>query len=94
MTASNTKECFSECVGKRVVGVLFGALPVGDRDIASRTKTFVFDDGSGITFSSNGSFWPDSAKDVRRAVELKRDELNATKGEIAGVLALAGSLDS
>ena len=93
MTASNTKECFRECVGKTVKGVLFCALPINDRDIASRTKTLVFDDGTGLTFSDNGSFWPEHASDVRRAVERKRDELNATKGEIAGVLALAGELE-
>lgn len=92
MTASNTKDCFRECVGKKVTGVLFGALPLGDRDIASRTKTLIFDDGTGLTISSNGSFWRETAKDVRHAVEWKRDELNATKGEIAEVLALAGAL--
>lgn len=92
MVASNTKDCFRECVGKKVVGVLFGALPVGDADIDSRTKTLVLDDGRGLTISSNGSFWIDSADDVRRAVKKKRDELNATEGEIAEVLALAGSL--
>ena len=31
MAASNTKECFRECVGKKVVGVLFDVMPLGHR---------------------------------------------------------------
>ncbi len=92
MAASNTKDCFRECVGKKIVGVLFGALPLNDADIANRTKTLVLDDGTGLTISSNGTFWRESAKDIRRAVDLKRDELNVTNREIVEVLALAGEL--
>lgn len=93
MAASNTRECFSECIGRKVVGVLFNALPTGWQDIANGTKTLVFDDGRGLTISSTGTFWQESADDINQAVRVQRAELEARKRELADVLALAGCLD-
>ena len=56
MAASNTKECFRECVGKKVVGVLFDAMPSGHRDLSRGTKTLLFDDGSGLQSPRMGRF--------------------------------------
>lgn len=92
MPASNTNDCFSEFIGQRVVGTLFGALPPSRRDIACGTKTLVFEDGRGLTISERGSFWIDSAEDVKRAIDIKKRELDKTKQEIKGVLGLAGAL--
>lgn len=89
MVASNTKDCFRACVGKRVKGVLFDALPASRSDLSAGTKTLIFEDGSGLTIASNGSFWPENVEDIRRAVARKRDELEAVKGEISEVLAVA-----
>jgi hypothetical protein len=88
--ASNTHDAFSDFIGQKVVGVLFNALPANRRDIASGTKTLVFDDGRGLTFAGNGSFWIDSVEEVRRATDVRRRELEATQRELAGVLELAG----
>lgn len=90
--ASNTRECFSEFIGQRVIGVLFNALPLGRKDIASGGKTLVFEDGRGLTIAANGTFWVESAADVKRAVQWRQDELNTTRREIADVLKLAGAL--
>ena len=92
MAASNTRECFSECVGRRIIGVLFHALPVGRRDLAAGTKTLVFDDGTGLTFTGNGAYWQEPADEIARAVAERRRALDAAKNEIADVLALAGAL--
>lgn len=92
MAASNTKDCFKEVIGKSVIGVLFDALPVGRHDLAQGTKTLVFDDGTGLTISSNGSFWRENAEDVKRAIDIKGQELAATKDCIEAVLALAGKV--
>lgn len=86
---ANTPACFSEFIGQRVVGVLFNALPANRRDLASGTKTLVFEDGRGLTVASNGSYWIDSAAQVRRAVAVAERDLRATEASLAGVLALA-----
>ena len=91
MVASNTKDCFRECIGKRVKGVLFDALPAGRNDLAAGTKTLIFDDGSGLTIASNGSFWLEAQEEIQRAVSCRLAELEKTKDEIAEVLAAAGS---
>jgi hypothetical protein len=90
MSASNTKECVRELVGRRIVGVLFNALPLNDRSLASGNKTLVFEDGTGFTFSSNGSYWQESAENVRRAVVVEERELLAVQEDLRGVLDLAG----
>lgn len=92
MTASNTKDCFREFVGKRVKGVLFDAFPMGRRDLNAGSKTLVFEDGRGLTIAQNGSFWIESAEDVKRAVSAVLEKAKATRKEIKGLLALAGEL--
>ena len=89
MVASNTKDCFRECVGKRIKGFLFDALPISDRSLSAGTKTLIFEDGSGLTISSNGSFWLEDAKEIARAVGYRRDELQKTQNELAEILAAA-----
>jgi hypothetical protein len=89
---SNTRECFRTFIGQRLIGLLFNALPLGHRDLAAGTKTLVFEDGRGLTIGGNGSYWVDSADEIQRAVDERRQELNMTRGEIAEVLALAGAL--
>ena len=91
MPASNTRACFSEFIGQKVVGVLFDAVPVSRRDLARGTKTLVFEDGRGLTISSNGSFWVEGADEIQRALRNKQDQLTRTSDELAGILALAGA---
>ena len=92
MTASNTKDCFRECVGKKIKGVLFDALPNGGRrDLSNGTKTLVFDDGSGLTISSNGSFWRENVEEVSQAIQRKRADLEDNERDIKDVLTAAGA---
>jgi|WetSurSiteA1Bulk_404760.scaffolds.fasta_scaffold141295_1 hypothetical protein len=74
----------------RVKGVLFDALPVGRQDLAMGTETLIFDDGTGLTFASNGSYWRESAEHVVRAIDQRKRALREAHSEIAEVLALAG----
>lgn len=90
MIAANTRDCFSEFIGQKVVGVIFDALP---RTSFISTKTLIFEDGRGLTTASNGSYWIDSAFDVSRAVQIVRDELAAAEKRLRGVLNLAGNND-
>jgi len=92
MPASNTKDCFREFVGKRIKGVLFDALPWSRLDLAAGTKTLVFEDGRGLTVASNGSFWIDSADDVKIAIDRVKRELKANQRDVKDVLKLAGEL--
>lgn len=91
VAASNTKDCFRECVGMRVKGVLFDALPNSSQHLASGTKTIVFEDGTGLTIASNGSFWREGSEEVGRAIKSKRSELEANKRDIKDVLIAAGA---
>jgi hypothetical protein len=90
MVASNTKDCFRECIGKRVKGVLFDAMPIGRLDLARGTKSLIFDDGTALTIGGNGSFWIDGVEEVNRAILIRRKELEDTKAEISEVLIAAG----
>ena len=92
MAASNTKDCFRECIGKTVVGVLFDAMPPNRKDLAAGTKTLVFDDGTGLTLNDSGAFWRESAAEVKYAVAERHSELSALQREISDVLDLAGVL--
>lgn len=94
MAASNTRECVRELVGKHIRGVLFDALPIGRADLSEGNKTLVFFDGTGFTFAANGSFWQESADDVRRAIGITKGKLIAAKREVEDVLHLAGSTPS
>jgi hypothetical protein len=90
VAASNSRDCFKECVGKKVTGVLFDAFPIRRIDLSSGSKTLIFDDGSGLTVASNGSFWTETAKDVKWAVDARIRELSDVKTEIAAALSVAG----
>lgn len=91
MTTSNTLDCFRYCVGKTVKGVLFNALPLRRRDLSRGSKTLIFNDGTGLTISSSGSFWIDSAEDVRLAIKETKDRLEVNQKELSEVLELAAS---
>jgi hypothetical protein len=94
MAASNTKECFRECIGKKIVGVLFDTLPVGRRDLAVGTYTLVFDDGSGLTFKHNGAFWQESKEEIRQGIDNAKENLKHATTELEGVLEVAGVFSS
>lgn len=89
---SNTRACFEGCVGKKIVGVLFDALPINRADLRRGSKTLVFEDGTGLTISSSGSFWRERSDDVKCAVEVVERELRQTEDNLRGVLDLAGRL--
>lgn len=91
MTASNTKECFRECVGMRIKGVLFDALPLRRPDLSAGSRTLVFEDGSGLTIAANGSFWREPAREIDRAIDEMRAKLEANKALIQDTLTAAGA---
>lgn len=88
---ANTSECFSICVGRKVVGVLFDTLPVSNSNLARGNKTLVFADGYGLTISNTGTYWTETKDDIARAIRRKRDELGRNQREIEQVLALASA---
>lgn len=88
--ASNTEDCLRQLIGRRVVGVLVGQLPLNAKDIADHCTTFVLEDGRGFTFSSNGSHWLENRDDVRRAIDRKCQELERTKATLDDLLRVAG----
>ncbi len=91
--ASNTKECIREVIGKTVKAVLFDTMPVGRADLSRGTKTLVFDDGTGLTFASNGSFWSEVADDVRRGLRERRTDLERCKKDLEDALIADGALE-
>jgi hypothetical protein len=88
-TAANTRECFTEFIGQRVVGVLFDALPAHRGDLAAGTKTLIFEDGRGLTIASNGTCWIERADEIERAARAVALELEATRRRLQGVLRIA-----
>jgi hypothetical protein len=90
MAASNTKDCFRECVGKRIKGVVFNSSPINSRELSKGTKTLIFDDNTGLTITANGSFWNESVVDVESIIKNKKDELKKLETEICEVLSIAG----
>ncbi len=93
MSTANTHDCIRGLIGKTIVGVLFNALPTNRRDLASGNKTLVFEDGTGFTFSSKGTFWSETATDIARAVNTKHEELRLVEQDIRDVLVVAGVTD-
>ncbi len=91
MSAANTKDCVRDLIGKKVVGVLFNALPIHPH-LQTGTKTLIFDDGTGFTFNSRGAFWKETAKDITRAVGSKEQELRLIEADIKDVLTVAGEV--
>lgn len=88
MAASNTTECMKECVGRRIVGVLFD---VG-RSAEYPSKTFIFEDGTGFSFASNGSFWQEPSDKIATAINRHLNELRALEATKREILAAAGIL--
>ena len=87
---SNSRECLSSLRDKRVVGFLEDALPINRADLARGTTTLVFEDGTGFTFTDQGSFWHENAEDVARALDRLRKHLEQTRATIESLLAMAG----
>ena len=92
--AANTKDCFRALVGERIVGVMFDALPLGNKGAANGAKTLVLEDGRGLTITGTGTYWLDSAEDVARAVERARRDLVHAHRELAALVDLAGLVES
>lgn len=90
MATANTREAVRELIGKKIVGVLFDALPLNRADLRSGNKTLVFEDGTGFTFNTNGAYWNENAEDVKRAVQAVEKSLSDTQRELRGVRKLAG----
>lgn len=88
---SNTHDCIKATRGLTIVGFLFDALPLGRSDLSRGTKTLVFSDGTGLTFSSSGSYWPESAVDIQRAIKRMEGQLRATQENYEAVLEVAGA---
>jgi hypothetical protein len=87
---SNSQDCFRVCIGRKVIGVLFDALPIGTRELRAGSKTLIFEDGYGLTISSHGTFWTESADNIRRAIRERESELAAASNEHREVLKLTG----
>jgi hypothetical protein len=79
----STRDCFRECIGKRVVGVLFDALPEYDPDLARGGKALVFGDGTALTIMGSGTYWITQAEEVRRAIQEKQSGLARIQRDIA-----------
>ena len=80
-------ECFTDCIGKKVIGVLFGVNGPPGR------STIVFDDGSGLTFDRvTGSVWLELPPHIKATIQRRLEALIATQGEIATVLGVAQTL--
>jgi hypothetical protein len=94
MAASNTHECFEEFLGQRLIGLLFNAMPANRADLRAGNRHLIFEDGRALTLSDSGSYWIDSEKDVRRAIEAKKRELDQNSKEIEAVLELAAAMDT
>lgn len=90
MVASNTKDCFRECIGKTIRGFLFDALPAFRPDLAKGNKTLIFEDGTGLTISNTGAYWLDSAFDISRALAERKLQLDRNSQDIRDALLAAG----
>ena len=90
--ASNTKECVRACIGKRIVAVLIDAVPAHMPDLSRGVRTFVFDDGTGFSFSSKGSYWLDGVGSIRLAVKAKRAALEELSAALEETLRADGLL--
>lgn len=91
MAASNTRECILEIRGRKVVGVIEGLLPRGDKDIASRCISILLDDGTAFTFSSNGSFWLETKEHVSSAIRELESNLEQTRLAQADLVVASGA---
>lgn len=95
MAASNTRQCFTECIGKSIKGVLFDALPVGRADLQSGNVTLVFDDGTGLTMGKGSAgdypvWWLESIGEIARAISIERGNLENMQARLKDVISMAG----
>lgn len=83
--ASNTKAAYEECIGLTVKGVIYWARPEG-----RQARTLIFEDGTGLTCLSSGSYWREKAETVDRLIADRRRELEVATHDLEGVLSAAG----
>jgi hypothetical protein len=93
MAASNTDDCFREFFGLKLVGLIGDVWPLRSQSENTTYKTLIFEDGRGITLSSNGSWWVASKEDVSKAVGTLRNILEKQKKDIEEVAKLAGIIN-
>lgn len=86
MSASNTWDCFRECVGRKIVGVL-RYYRRGDE-----TRLLIFDDGTGLSLHYNGSYWRENAAEVRGYVDRRLEEVRRGKEDLEEALRADGVL--
>ena len=86
MPASNTFDCFREFIGQKVLGVF--------QNPKSGEKTLVFEDGRGLTFSGQSTYWVTSAGDITLAVFHMRKDLEKLSKDLKDVIKLAGDKKS
>jgi hypothetical protein len=79
---SNAPQALEHCTGKKIIGFVRNAIQAtGDLGRANTdTRTFIFEDGTGFTFTSGGAYWDESAGSIEKALisEHKRLEEAAT----------------
>ena len=90
MPASNTRDCFREFVGQKLVGLMFDAMPMSRADLKAGNAHLIFEDGRALTLSNNGSYWIDSADDVIRALEANKRRLEQLQRETSEVIVASG----
>lgn len=90
MAASNTRDCFREFVGQKLVGLMFDAMPMSRADLRQGNVHLIFEDGRALTLNPRGSYWIDSADDVIRALKQNKDRLEQLQRETAEVVAASG----
>lgn len=80
MTApANSEECLLELRGRTIVDVLINAFPFAYR-------TLLLDDGTGFTWSNNGTFWREDAATMKGAVDTRLRKLEKDQEELQRLL--------
>lgn len=90
MVTSNTRDCFREFVGQRIIGLMFDAMPMSRADLRQGNVHLIFEDGRALTLNRSGSYWIDSAEDVIRALQKNKDRLEQLQRETAEAIAASG----
>jgi hypothetical protein len=61
--ASNTPDCFSEFIGQKVVGALFGALPVNRKDLSRWPQSLtLFSAAGSLIILPSDQEWDDEGR--------------------------------
>lgn len=84
MSASNTWDCFRECVGRKIVGVL--RVQDGERNL----KLLIFDDGTGLTLNDNGAYWREASDTVAKFVGREKARLQELHDDLREALEADG----